>query len=71
MRTFDEVPSGTYLICPVCYWEDDPVQLANPTWVVGANHVSLLEARKNYAEFGASEKRFLPHVRQPTADERT
>ena len=25
--TFEEKPSGTYYICPVCYWEDDIVQL--------------------------------------------
>lgn len=25
--TFDEKPSGTYDICEVCFWEDDPIQL--------------------------------------------
>jgi hypothetical protein len=69
MQTLDEAPPGTYQICPVCYWEDDPVQFADPTYAGGANQVSLLEARKNYVEFGACEKEFLPYVRQPTADE--
>ena len=24
--TFDEKPDGNYDICPVCFWEDDPIQ---------------------------------------------
>lgn len=35
-----------YDICDVCGWENDPVQLANPTLSGGANHESLQEARK-------------------------
>ena len=36
---------GSYSICPVCDWEDDPVQLANPTSGGGANKQSLAEAQ--------------------------
>jgi len=36
---------GSYSICPVCDWEDDGVQLANPTSVGGANSRSLAEAQ--------------------------
>lgn len=25
--TFDEKLNGNYDICPVCFWEDDPIQL--------------------------------------------
>jgi hypothetical protein len=32
---------GSYDICPVCGWEDDGVQLANPTSEGGANKDSL------------------------------
>ncbi|MBL8046581.1 MAG: hypothetical protein JNL09_08575 [Anaerolineales bacterium] len=35
-------PAGSYEICPICNWEDDAVQLVNPTAVVGANHESLV-----------------------------
>jgi len=33
---------GTFEICPLCDWEDDPVQLANPLTGGGANRESLL-----------------------------
>jgi hypothetical protein len=33
---------GSYGICPLCTWEDDPVQLANPVSPGGANGESLL-----------------------------
>ena len=29
-KTFNEKPNGTYEICEVCFWEDDPLQLENP-----------------------------------------
>lgn len=39
-------PAGSYEICPICNWEDDAVQLANPTAAVGANHESLVESQR-------------------------
>jgi len=36
---------GSYDVCPVCGWEDDGVQLANPTSSGGANRESLLDAQ--------------------------
>lgn len=27
-KTFDAEPDGSFDICPVCFWEDDNVQLA-------------------------------------------
>lgn len=49
-ETFDEPPGNTYLICPVCNWEDDKVQLNNPDMAGGANKQSLNEARRTYLE---------------------
>ncbi|NKJ48094.1 hypothetical protein CIC12_15365 [Burkholderia sp. SG-MS1] len=37
-----------YEICPVCGWEDDPVQSSDPTFAGGANQNSLNEARKHW-----------------------
>lgn len=67
--TFDERPNGKYDICKVCFWEDDPIQLDDPSYEGGANHVSLLQAQKNYLEFGACEREMIPHVRKPQKDE--
>lgn len=36
---------GSYEICPVCNWEDDPVQEEDPNFGGGANTMSLSEAR--------------------------
>lgn len=37
--------TGSYEICDVCGWEDDPVQSSDPTFVGGANQLSLDQAR--------------------------
>jgi hypothetical protein len=36
-------PAGSYAVCPVCDWEDDPVQLRFPAMRGGANRASLFE----------------------------
>ena len=64
-----ESDSGDYDICPVCFWEDDPVQLRDPAYKPGANAVSLREARENYRAYGASEERFKGDVRPPKPEE--
>jgi hypothetical protein len=45
-RTISEL--GTYEICKVCGWEDDPVQSADPEYAGGANNESLSEARSTW-----------------------
>jgi len=68
--TLSEDPAvGTYEICPVCFWEQDSVQEADPDYRGGANAPSLNDARANYARIGASQSRLLPHVRAPLPDE--
>jgi Cysteine-rich CPCC len=61
--------AGAYEICPVCFWEDDPVQEKLPDSIFGANRVSLKVARVNFASIGAAEKSLLAHVRPPTESE--
>ena len=53
----------TYEICKVCFWEDDPVQLLDPSARGGANPPSLMECQASFAECGAAEQRFLKNVR--------
>lgn len=39
---------GTYVICPICNWEDDEVQFYDPTYAGGANKLCLKEAQEKY-----------------------
>lgn len=45
-KTIEEL--GYYEICPVCGWEDDPVQSADPDFSGGANTLSLNEAKQEF-----------------------
>ncbi|WP_092978661.1 CPCC family cysteine-rich protein [Actinopolyspora lacussalsi] len=44
-RLVHDQPPGSYLICPVCGWEDDLIQLRWPHRTRGANRSSLVEAQ--------------------------
>jgi hypothetical protein len=67
---FNEGP-GSYDICPLCFWEDDAVQLEFATNGGGANKVSLVDGQRNFASFGACEESAAAHVRRPSeADQR-
>ncbi|MED1780550.1 CPCC family cysteine-rich protein [Brevibacillus fortis] len=65
-KTLDEEPPGTYIICKICFWEDDPVQFDDPDYGGGANIPSLRQAQHNFVEFGSCEERCIPFVRNPT-----
>ncbi|MBD3757803.1 MAG: hypothetical protein IE924_06935 [Microbacterium sp.] len=62
-------PPGSYELCPVCFWEDDAVQLRWPTFPGGANRPSLIDSQRAYALFGAMEDRFVKHVRRASEAE--
>lgn len=56
-------------ICPVCFWENDPIQNDNEKYVGGANDISLSEAKANYQKLGAVKQEHIKCVRSPYSDE--
>ena len=53
---------GSFLICPICFWEDDPF-IADELHVhSGPNHITLREGRANFKEFGACRSAMKKHV---------
>ena len=67
--TLSDPQTGNYEVCPVCFWEDDAVQNADPEYEGGTNRVSLSEARGKYIRIGDCEKRSVGSVRSPMAAE--
>jgi hypothetical protein len=53
---------GQYEICPICFWEDDGLDLDRPDVISGPNHLTLREARTNFQEIGACDGNARPHV---------
>jgi len=56
-------------ICQVCFWQYDEVAHDNPDRTIGANSVSLNQAKDTYKDFGVSELMFKKNVRHPTPEE--
>ncbi len=57
-------------ICPVCFWQYDWVSQKYPDKNIGPNRVSLVEAQKNYREFGAVSKDKIEYCRKPFKTEK-
>ena len=54
---------GNYLICPICFWEDDGQDIDELSAPSGPNHgITLREGRKNFQKLGACEPEMLKHV---------
>ena len=60
---------GSYDICEICFWEDDPIQFDHPDSGGGANTESLKEAQQNYIQFGACGENMIVHVRKPNEND--
>jgi hypothetical protein len=61
--------SEEYDICPICFWEYDPVQQSDPDYPRGANSTSLRQAQQNYLCFGACEESAVKSVRKPAPND--
>ena len=69
-HTLTVKPPETYLICPICCWEDDgDVRRKFGDLVSRSNKVYLREAQRNFIKFGACEREWLDWVRKPTVDD--
>jgi len=67
--TLIEEPPGTFCQCEVCWWEDDPVQFADPDYEGGGNAPSLRQAQEFYRTIGVSDPHLKGHERAPRTDE--
>lgn len=63
-----EKPPNSNAICPICFWEDDLVQLRFPT-TTGANRLPLYEAQHNFQRLHAKDARSLSYARPPRKGE--
>ena len=62
---------GGFEICPVCFWEDDGQDNHDADVVRGGPNysLSLTQARRNFRQFGACEKKHIVNVRPPSSEE--
>lgn len=58
-----------YDICPICFWEDEPVNVPYVPMGGANGSLSLYEAHHNFIAFGASERASLPFVRRVAVSE--
>ncbi|GHA65671.1 membrane protein [Formosimonas limnophila] len=64
-----DYPDGTFEICDICLWQDDPIQKNEPNYSGGANDVSLNKAKENFKKYGVCEERFIGAGRRPYQNE--
>ena len=53
---------GAYLICPICFWEDDGQDIDELDLSSGPNQITLRQGRANFKKFGACEEEVVEHV---------
>jgi hypothetical protein len=68
--TLPDSHPGSFDLCPICYWEDDPIQLAAPDYAGGANPFSLRQSQQNYIAIGACDETMLKNVRPACESDR-
>ncbi|MBP0990065.1 MAG: hydrolase [Oscillospiraceae bacterium] len=69
--TMKGIGNGNFERCPVCFWEDDPIQSANPNYSEGSNCIALTKARINFLKYGAIKQELADKTRKPNDDEKS
>ncbi len=64
-RTFSVQPPGTYIVCPICFWEDLPLHRHEPHVYA----VALRRAQRAFLATGACDPRYRDAVRPPEPHE--
>ena len=67
--TMDNEEPLYYDICPVCFWENDPIQNERPDYEGGANVMSLNTAQETFLKIGAVSEELIRYVRKPLPEE--
>ena len=70
-QTLDEGSTGTWVICPICFWEDEPYPLNEPDTVTGGPNgdLSIAQAREHVREYGDVYVGGGDSTRQPRPEE--
>ena len=53
---------GSYLICPICFWEDDGLDVDKLDTHSGPNYMTLREGRSNFVKYGACDLKMVKNV---------
>ena len=56
-------------ICEVCFWQYDVVAHDKPDISIGANSISLSQAKENYKQFNVCKPEHKNIVRKPVEEE--
>ena len=59
------LPPGYHGSCPICRWEDDLAQLRFPLMPGSSNRVSLIEAQRNFSNYGSVDRFHIRDTRKP------
>ncbi|MGO4501080.1 CPCC family cysteine-rich protein [Paenibacillus sp. 2RAB27] len=67
--TYADMEEAFFEICEVCFWQYDGTAHDKPEKIIGANRISLNQARVNFHKYGVCKEQFKGMVREPLEEE--